>query len=1028
MKTIKLISYALLLLLVLCQSAMSAENRQRILCLHSYDPSYEWQKSMDTAIDRTLLNAVPDIEIYHEYMDVLRIPDPAFQVDLFNYLKSKYRDIQFNVILASDNNALNFLLNYRDWLMGPVPVVFLGINNYSQYMLRNQPFFTGVAEDVDMAETLKTAIHLMPNIRRFIVYGSWNTTFFENISLLKQVVSENNLPLEIQQAVNIPISQMLAQVSGLKNDEAVIFLSQVLDDDGKVMPFVKSIRMISQVSPVPVLSFWDYMLGNGVLGGKLVSGQFQGETAARLALQILNGENPKSIPVIEKSPNRFMFDYVQLKRFSIPLGALPKNSLVINQPESFINRNKTAVLTVLSILCVLIAIIGVLSSTIIRRKQAEKRLRDSEAKQSTMIANISDVIAIIDMDGINRYKSPNIEKWFGWRPEDVVGISTWENVHAEDLDRMQKFFGALIKEPNATGKAECRYRCKDNSYKWIEVTAVNLLHVPDIQGVLLNYHDIAERKQAEEALRESEDKFRLTFNFSPDAVNINRLDDGLFVDINEGFTRLTGFTRDDVIGRTSVEIEIWHDSAERQKLVRGLREQGIYENLEAQFRSKDGSITTALMSARVITLRGVPHIISITRDITERKVIEATLQQAQKMEAIGSLAGGIAHDLNNILFPISGLSEMLLDEIPADKHAHKSIEQIYKSAQRGSDLVKQILAFSRQSNLQKLPIRIQPILKEVLKLVRATIPRQIEITSHLDPDCSRVLADPTQIHQIAMNLITNAYHAVEGNGGTIDIALKEAVKGYSGEQDDLHDISVPKDLLPGRYAILSITDTGTGIEQRLLDKIFDPYFTTKEKGKGTGLGLSVVHGIVKESGGDIRVCSEVGKGTGFHVYLPLVKDAKDSKTAAVIRKYPTGCESILLVDDEEPIVCMEQMMLEGLGYQVTARTSSPDALNAFSANPAKFDLVISDRSMPNMTGEQLARKIISIKPGIPIIICTGFSDENDEQGARAMGVKGFLMKPITIGDFAAMVRKVLDGATGSKPVHDSGKSDATAPA
>ncbi len=554
--------------------------------------------------------------------------------------------------------------------------------------------------------------------------------------------------------------------------------------------------------------------------------------------------------------------------------------------------------------------------------------------------------------------------------------------------------------------------------------STTLIQLAGGRQVLVTIADITDRVRALEALRESEDKFRLTFSFSPDAVNINRLDDGLFVDINEGFTRLTGFTREDVIGRTSLEINIWHDPADRQKLIQGLLEKGFYENLEAPFRGKGGILISALMSARVILLKGVPHIISITRDITERKLIEASLLQAQKMESIGSLAGGIAHDLNNILFPISGLSEMLLDEIPPENPAHESIEQIHKSAQRGSDLVKQILAFSRQGSPQKLPIRIQPILKEALKLVRAAIPMNIEISSDINTDCGIVSADPTQLHQIAMNLITNAFHAVEQTGGTINISLKEIAIGSFAEKEDLPFQAIPGDLMSGRYACIAVSDTGTGIDQTLIDKIFDPYFTTKELGKGTGLGLSVVHGIIKEHGGEIQVYSEVGKGTVFHVYLPLLENARDSKAAAVTRKYPTGCERILLVDDEEPIVLLEQMMLEKLGYLVTVRTSSPDALAAFKANPGNFDLVISDRSMPNMTGDQLAGDLISIRPGIPIILCTGFSNENDVKRAKAMGVKGFLMKPVAIGDLAATVRKVLDDVADRVSAHGSGQADA----
>jgi len=237
--------------------------------------------------------------------------------------------------------------------------------------------------------------------------------------------------------------------------------------------------------------------------------------------------------------------------------------------------------------------------------------------------------------------------------------------------------------------------------------------------------------------------------------------------------------------------------------------------------------------------------------------------------------------------------------------------------------------------------------------------------------------------------------------------LKEVARGLFGKRDDLHGISMPGDPLTGKYACITVSDTGTGIDQNLMDRIFDPYFTTKEQGKGTGLGLSVVHGIVKEHGGEIRVYSEVGKGTTFNVYLPLMEDAGNGKDAAVAITYPTGCESILLVDDEEPIIRLEQMMLEKLGYKVTVRTSSPDALDAFRASPAKFDLVISDRGMPNMTGEQLARELISIRPEIPIILCTGFSDENDRQRAKAIGVKGFLMKPVATGDLATMVRRVL---------------------
>ncbi len=527
---------------------------------------------------------------------------------------------------------------------------------------------------------------------------------------------------------------------------------------------------------------------------------------------------------------------------------------------------------------------------------------------------------------------------------------------------------------------------------------------------------LEDRKRAGKALKESERHYRELVESTPGIVySFSSKRGGVYY--SSYVTDILGYSPEQLYAQPM----LWHNSIHPDDLF--YVDQSILESTTGKPFCIEYRIQDVRGKWRWFEDRSTGHhtdgtdviMDGLVLDITERKKaeeekakLEGQLRRAQKMESIGSLAGGIAHDLNNILFPISGLSEMLLDDIPPDTPEHKSIEQIHKSAKRGSDLVKQILSFSRQSNPQKLPIRIQPILKEALKLAQATIPRNIEITSHIGTDCGMISADPSQIHQIAMNLITNAFHAVEQTGGVIDIALKEAAIRYFDEKNELSFNAMPGDIFAGRYACITVSDTGTGIDKTLIDKIFEPYFTTKELGKGTGLGLSVVHGIIKEHGGDIRVYSEVGKGTVFHVYLPLLEDAGDSKTAAITRKYPTGRESILLVDDEETIVLLEQMMLERLGYHVTARTSGPDALAAFKANPGNFDLVISDRSMPLMTGEQLAMEMISIKPGIPVIICTGFSDENDVKRAKAMGVKGFLMKPMATGDLAEMVRNVLD--------------------
>jgi len=388
--------------------------------------------------------------------------------------------------------------------------------------------------------------------------------------------------------------------------------------------------------------------------------------------------------------------------------------------------------------------------------------------------------------------------------------------------------------------------------------------------------------------------------------------------------------------------------------------------------------------------------LSLYRDITEIKKLENRIQQAQKMESIGNLAGGIAHDFNNILTPIIGMSELLLDDLPQNSPERENAEEILKAGKRGSDLVKQILAFSRKSEHRMIPTRVQNILKEVLKLSRSTIPSYIELNQDIQSDCGLILADPTQIHQVAMNIITNAYHAVEENGGQIHVRLKEVNLDTSDRLD------------PGKYAMLSISDTGHGMPANLVNKIFDPYFTTKEQGKGTGLGLSVVHGIVKEHKGDVIVYSEVGKGSTFNVYLPLLEKPKTDDPIHTDEEIRLGTERILLVDDEASIARLEKLMLERVGYIVTMRTSSPDALEAFKVNPSNFDLVISDMTMPNMTGIQLARELKKIRLDIPIIICTGFSERLNEEKAETIGIEGFIMKPVIKSDLSKIVRKVLD--------------------
>jgi PAS domain S-box-containing protein len=636
-----------------------------------------------------------------------------------------------------------------------------------------------------------------------------------------------------------------------------------------------------------------------------------------------------------------------------------------------------------------------------KQKQAEEAINRNEAMQSKMFANIGDVIVIVDQHGINRYKSTNIEKIFGWKPEDVIGVSTWENIHPDDLESTQKFFGKLMNVPDSVGTTECRYRRKDGSYSWIEFTGTNLLHDPDINGLLGNYHDINERKQTEEALKESETRLKKAQSVAKIGNWEYDIATGTVWASEQAF-QIYGLERTSpYLPLDKVEACIPDVQRVNKALVDLIQKNKKYDIEFEVHRKSDRKATLIHSLAEVVFNNEVPiKILGVIHDITEQRKFEYQLQQSQKMESIGTLAGGIAHDFNNILFPIVGHTEMLLEDVPEDSPVREGLNQIYTGAMRASELVKQILTFSRQENSELTLMKMQPIIKEALKLIRSTIPTTIEIKQNIDPKCGVIKADPTQIHQIIMNLSTNAYHAMEETGGELIISLKEIKLN--------HYDTIRFDIIPGDYACLTIADTGKGMDKKLIQKIFEPFFTTKEKGKGTGMGLSVAHGIVKSMGGAIKVDSESRKGTKFHVYLPVEKSFSEKQVIDSKVEIQRGMEQILLVDDEEAILTMEKMMLERLGYQVTSRTSSIEALEAFRDSPDKFDLVITDMAMPNMSGDKLSVELTKIRPDIPVLLCTGFSETMSEEKAASVGIKSFLLKPIVMKDLAQNIREVLD--------------------
>jgi PAS domain S-box-containing protein len=642
---------------------------------------------------------------------------------------------------------------------------------------------------------------------------------------------------------------------------------------------------------------------------------------------------------------------------------------------------------------------------ITERKQAEETLRKSEEKFRFLAEKMSDIVWTLDRNFRTTYVSPSIESVMGFTPEERKQQSLEEMITPESLKKViEMYLGELQKDnaanidPNRSVTIEVEYFRKDGSTVWME-NIVKGIRDPD--GEIVGMHgvsrDITERKLAEEALRESESKFRTLFDLSPQAISLTELETGKLVDVNHKLCELTQYSAEEILGLKANEVGFYKE-ADRRRFLNELQSSGEVKGLEMDFKAKDNSIIHAHIFARIVRLGGVSFILTIFHDLTEQKQLEAQLRQAHKMESIGTLAGGVAHDFNNILGIILGNAELALDDIPRENPARLYLEEIQIAGSRAKDVVCQLLSFARKTTLEKKPANIAPIITESLKLLRSSIPSSIEIRQNIAKDADAILADPTQINQILINLCTNADHAMP-DGGILEICLKN-VK-FDEDTKARHP-----NLDPGRYVNLVVSDTGHGIPSEEIDRIYDPYFTTKEVGKGAGMGLAVVHGIVMNHNGAIFVESELEKGTTFSLFFPATESEPISEVP-VNDDLPGGKERILFIDDDESIVYVGRFRLERLGYQVQTKTSPVDALELFRGKPDQFDLVITDMTMPQMTGDLLVKEILKIRPGMPTVICTGFSEKMDEKKAKEIGIRQYIEKPFSRSDLAKMVRKAL---------------------
>lgn len=641
-----------------------------------------------------------------------------------------------------------------------------------------------------------------------------------------------------------------------------------------------------------------------------------------------------------------------------------------------------------------------LKKEIAERKEAQKALEESENKFRSLFDEAENMIHIINPEGNIVDMNQAHTKKLGYSKKELVGKNILDLIQPDDIEEIKKALNKQRKDSELRNFETIIYSKKGKKI------AVSLNETPQLvnkkiiafRGILT---DITALKKAENALKISEAKWRSISEYSPDHIVLLDLK-GKILFVNRPFP---GFYNESIIGKSILDFTPESVHEEANGCFQQVKEKGKLSMYITEYFKENGeSDVFEVRVAPVFDSGKIVNMVCSSTNISERKKaekeksnLEMQLRQAQKMEALGTLAGGIAHDFNNILSVIMGYSELLMESKDPAGLETKNLKAIFDAGTRAKELVEQILTFSRQKEQIVKPVKCELIIKETIKFLRASIPSTIKIIENIYSNCPLVMADPSQIHQIVMNLCTNAYHAIGEDNGEIRI--------------DLETTKIPKNgntnLKEGTYLKLIISDTGKGMDPTIKDRIFDPFFTTKAVGKGTGLGLSVAHGAVHKLNGTITVVSEKGSGSVFTVYLPVIEGSEQLEEH-YITSLPGGTERILLVDDDKTVAAMVEQMMKSLGYRIVVKTDSLMALDSFKNNPFVFDLVLSDQVMPNLTGLNLAEKLLEIRKDVPIIIMTGFSEKINSEKIYEMGIKGYLEKPVIKKNLAELVRKILD--------------------
>ena len=975
---------------------------KRVLILYSFDNEQELYAGFDRVLRSQLRMRVRGrVEFYTEYLDLVRFPSPEHAQDMVKLLAPEYGQRRPDLIVPVSFSAMQFLFNDGKTLFPGTPMVGLfnerHMNDLKAYLSKTPAAnITGVAGRDDLAGTVDLVLKLQPDTQHVaIIVGSSGLEKYW-LDQLHNELDPYAEKVDLRFLANLPMNELLQRIADLPPHSVIVNTFFFQDAGGQFLLPEEVLDLIARTAHAPIYGIYSSYIGHGVVGGRMTNPEITAKKLADLAVPVLNGENARNIPIVRDDSVRDTVDGRELRHWGISESRLPPSTLELFREPSAWVRYRTLILSVIAIGIFQSLLIVALILNIKRRRGAEKALLREKSLADAVIEGLPGIFVLQDKTGKNIRWNRNMESISRQRPDEV---ETLGNVAEPDRQKVGLARDEVFRNGSAHIEAELLIENGKTAPFYLTGVKVDLEGKPHLAAIGI---DVTERKKAEDALRRSEAAMRSLVENAPYGIATISVHDDRFLQANPAMVKLLGYKSEAEVSKLLLSRDVYSES-DAYGLRTQLTRTDFFTAVEFAWKRQDGKpIHVRASGHRIAHRQNQGDLIEIiAEDVTAQRSLEEQLRHSQKMEALGKLSGSVAHDFNNLLGVIIGYSELLSTNSAIEGSMKEQLSTIKKAGERAASLTAQLLAFSRRQVMQFSVVSLNSLVRETEKMFQRLMRENVTVETSLDPDLWKVRADAGQIVQVIMNLAINARDAMP-MGGTLSIRTANV------NFEDAISLS-GIDVVPGHYVMLSVTDTGIGMDQQTLAKIFEPFFTTKTNGKGTGLGLATVFGIVKQSGGYIFANSELKKGTTLTIYIPRLEHSDEPVSTNVAHGQPAddaGSETVLVVEDETAFRDLLRDGLRARGYEVLEAVNGMDALHVAEQFPREIRMVVTDVIMPHMSGPELASALRKLRPNTNVLYMSGYSSD-EVQEESSSGELTLMQKPFQIDQLAVRIREIL---------------------